>query len=128
MRRVATALSFAVAVLGAIGVASPDTLLAVARRLASPADLFVAAAVRVGFGGVLILAAPASRTPRAVRVIGAFILVAGIITPFLGVERARAILDWWSAQGALFAHATPAIALAVGCGLIHLFSPRRSAP
>ena len=110
--------------LGAIGILSPDTLLAIARELVSPVGLFLAAAIRVGFGGVLMLAAPASRAPRAIRAVGALVLVAGIITPFVGIERARAVVDWWSAQGALFAHAAPAVACAVGCSLTYLLSPR----
>jgi len=127
MARVAVALSIAVSALGVVGAFSPNTLLAIGREFASPVGLFVAAAIRVVFGGVFILAAPASRAPGAIRLVGLVILVAGVITPFFGVERARAILDWWSAQGALLRHIPPAVALAFGCGLIYLLSPRRSA-
>ena len=126
MTRVAVALSIAVSALGAIGIFSPNTLLAIGREFTTPVGLFVAAAIRVVFGAVLMLAAPASRAPRAIRVVGLVILVAGVITPFFGVERARAILDWWSAQGALLAHIAPAVALAFGGSLIYLLAPRRS--
>src|SRR5262245_2263245 len=127
MARVALALGIAVSVLGAIGVLSPSTLLAIGREFASPVGLLAAAAIRVVFGGVLILAAPASRAPRAIRVVGLVILVAGVVTPFFGVARARALLDWWSSQGALLTHVAPAVALAFGCILIYLVTPRRGA-
>jgi hypothetical protein len=124
MARVAIALSIAVLTLGAIGVFSPNTLLAIGREFASPVGLFVAAAIRVVFGAVLIFAAPASRAPQALRVVGLVILVAGVITPFFGVERARGILDWWSTQGTVLTHIAPAVALAFGGTLIYLLSPR----
>ena len=127
MARVAVALSTAVSALGAIGIFSPSTLLAIGREFASPIGLFIAAAIRVAFGAVLMLAAPASRAPRVIRGIGLVILVAGVITPFFGVERARAILDWWSGQGTLLAHLAPAVALAFGGSLTYFLSPRRSA-
>jgi hypothetical protein len=126
MARVALALSTAVSALGAIGVLSPNTLLAIGREFASPVGLLVAAAIRVVFGGVLMLTAPASRAPRTLRLIGLVILVVGVITPFFGVERTRAILDWWSGQGALLTRIPPAVALALGCSLFYLLSPRRS--
>src|SRR4030095_1428068 len=100
-----------------------NTLLAIGREFASPVGLFVAAAIRVVFGAVLIFAAPASRAPQALRVVGLVILVAGVITPFFGVERARGILDWWSTQGTVLTHIAPAVALAFGGTLIYLLSP-----
>lgn len=127
MARVAIALGIAISALGAMGVLSPHTLLAIGREFASPVGLFVAGAIRVVFGAVLILAAPASRAPQAIRVLGFVIVVAGVITPFFGVERASAILDWWSALGALLMRIPPAIALALGCGLVYLFSRRSGA-
>jgi hypothetical protein len=127
MARVAIALSIAVSALGAIGVLSPSTLLAIGSEFATPIGLFVAAAIRAAFGVVLVLAAPASRAPRTLRVVGLVIFAAGVITPFFGADRARAILDWWSAQGSLLLHFPPALALALGCSLIYLLSPRPGA-
>jgi hypothetical protein len=127
MEHVALLFSIAVSVLGAIGVFSPNTLLAIGRAFASPVGLFAAAAIRAAFGAVLILAAPASRAPRAIRVVGLVIFAAGVITPFFGVERARAILDWWSSQGAVLTRMAPAVALALGSTLIYLLAPRRGA-
>jgi hypothetical protein len=127
MARVALVLSIAACVFGLIGVFSPTTLVAIGRAFISPGGLLAAAAIRVVFGTVLILAAPASRAPRAIRVVGLFIVVAGVITPFFGVERARAVLDWWSSQGAALIRLGPAVILAGGCLLIYLLAPRRRA-
>lgn len=127
MVRIALALSIAVSALGVIGLFSPDALLAIGRKLASPGGLLVAAAVRVAFGAVLILAAPVSRAPRTVRGIGVAIVIAGAITPLFGVERARSILDGWASRGPLPMRVAPAVALALGSSLAYLVAPRRSA-
>lgn len=95
---VATALAVALAAIGAIGVVSPALLVELARPLLSPGALYGVAAIRVAFGVVLLLAAPPSRMPRTVRALGVFLIVAGVLTPVLGAERALAILDWWSGQ------------------------------
>src|SRR5262245_61768958 len=124
MARIAITLSALVCALGAIGVFSPTTLLGIARQLASPIGLIIAAAIRVGFGAILLLSASTSRAPRAIRIVGLIILVAGLITPFFGVDRARALLDWWSVQGPLLTRILPGFALAFGSGLIYLLSPR----
>ena len=124
MARVALVLSVVVCIVGAVGFLSPATLVAFGTAFISPTGLLVAAAIRVAFGAVLILAAPASRAPRAVRVIGLFIVVAGVVTPFFGVERARAVLDWWSSRGAAM-RVVPAAIFAAGCVLIYLLAPGR---
>jgi len=114
MTFVALVLSLAVAVLGAIGVASPSRLLAVVRRFQTPAGLYVAMIIRLALGLALFLAAPASRAPDLLRVLGIVIMVAGLITPLFGIERFRRLLDWWAAHGPGFIRLWAACALAFG--------------
>ena len=47
----------------------------------------------------------ASRAPIVFRVFGIIMIVAGVLTPFFGVERSRAVFDWWSLQTPLFMRA-----------------------
>src|SRR5262249_11307955 len=117
-------LSLVIAALGAFCVFSPATLLQIGWQLATPVGLFVAAAIRFLFGAALALAAPTSRAPRSLRVIGLVIVVAGLMTPLFGVERARAVLGWWSAQGPSFARIWGGFALAVGSSLVYLLLPK----
>jgi uncharacterized membrane protein YidH (DUF202 family) len=124
----AMALGFVVAAIGVLGVAAPSVLLEFGRLLQTAGALYVVAAVRVVFGTILFWAAPNSRTPRTLRILGIFIIIAGLLTPFFGVERSRAMFDWWSTQGPLFTRAWPFVA--VGFGLFIAYaatSPRRSA-
>ena len=83
---------------GAVGLIAPDTLTEVRRTyVAAPYGLYAMGAIRVVFGFLLILSASASRTPKTLRALGVLIclqgLVQGVGAPFVGIDRARAILE-----------------------------------
>ena len=122
----ATALGFVVAAIGVLGLAAPSTLLELGRTLQSPGVLYVLAAARVGFGVILFWAAANSRTPRTLRILGVFIIIAGVVTPFVGVERTRSAFDWWSTQGSFFARAWPLAAVGLGLFIAYTSLPRGS--
>lgn len=123
MAYVALVLSLSIAALGALGVVSPDRLLGVVRRFQSPAGLYAAAAIRLALGGALFLAAPTSRAPETLRILGIVILVAGVITPFFGLERFRRLLDWWAALGPGVIRAWAAFAAVFGLSLAYAVAP-----
>ena len=127
MRWLAVAIGLVVTAIGILGMAAPAILLDTARLSVTPLGLYVVAALRVAFGLVLIRVAPISRAPRAFRILGAFIVVAGIITPFLGIERARAILEWWTAQGTVFFQISMALPVIFGLFIVYAVAPRRRA-
>lgn len=120
---VAFVLSLFVAALGALGVVSPAGLLGVVRRFESPAGLYAAAVLRLVLGVALFLAAPTSRAPGVVRVLSILIFVSGLITPLLGLERFRRLLDWWSARGPAFRRAWASLALVFGLWLAYAVIP-----
>ena len=93
MRWLAVVIGLVITAIGILGMAAPTILLDAARFSITPLGLYVVAAIRIAFGLALVLVARVSRAPRILRVLGAFIIVAGIITPFFGIERARAIFD-----------------------------------
>src|SRR5262245_49910302 len=103
----------------------PAALLEAARFAQSEVGLYVAAIARVAIGLVLVGAAVASRAPRTLRIVGAFTIVAGIITPFFGVERVRAMVEWWSAQGVPVVRSVAAAAGLLGLFIIYALAPRR---
>ena len=114
MRLVATILAFAIAFIGGVGVVAPSHLLAFAQSLVEPTALYAVAAVRVAFGVVLVLAAPGSRMPNTLRVLGFAIIVVGALTPFFGLEHAQILLDWWAGQPPWFMRAWSVLAIAFG--------------
>lgn len=127
MRWLAFVIGLAVIAIGILGMAAPAILLDTARLSVTPLGLYVVATLRVAFGLVLLRVASISRAPRTLRILGVFIVVAGIITPFLGIERARAILEWWSAQGTVFFRISLALPVIFGLFIIYAIAPRRQA-
>jgi hypothetical protein len=120
---VAVILCALVAALGAVGVVSPARLVALARRFDSSRGIYVATALRLVLGATLIVAAPTSRAPGAVRILGVVIFLAGVITPWFGLERFRRILTWWSTRSALLQRAWAGLALVLGLFLTYAVLP-----
>ncbi len=127
MRYFALLVAAFIALVGVTGVFAPDTLLGFRQYAATSAGLYTIAVVRVGIGVVLILAASRSRTPRLLRVVGGVVLLAGLMTPVVGVERVRAILDWEAAQGTGLIRAGAVLAVALGGFLAFAVTPARRA-
>ena len=131
MRRVALValtLSIVITVVGAVGSVVPTFLLAISRPFLTPAGLYAAAALRLVLGTALFMAAPTSRAPKALRILGVIIIVAGLVTPLIGVERARTIVEWWAAHGSAFMRAWAGVALAFGLFLVYVTAPRALRP
>ena len=121
------AIGFLIAALGAIGVVAPHILQSISRYTVTQTGLYVAAALRVVIGVALLRAAAASRAPRFLRFLGVIAIAAGIGTLFLGVDRAAAILAWWSGQGAFLIRLWPALGLVFGVIVVWAVIPRRRA-
>lgn len=119
----ALVLSLFVAALGARGIVSPMGLLSIVRQFQRPAGLYAAAILRVVLGVALFLAAPTSRFPEVVRILGIIIFVSGLITPLFGLERFRRLLNWWFARGPAFMRVWAGFALAFGLLLAYAVVP-----
>ena len=114
MRLLTLLVALFIMVVGLVGVFSPDSLITVGRYVVTPLGLYVVAAVRVGIGLLLMLVARISRAPRTLRAFGAVVLVAGLATPFFGVARALAILDWEATQGTALVRVVAGLLFVIG--------------
>jgi len=95
MRIAALVVALFVAVVGIVGIVSPDAVTTIRRQyFATPVGLHAAAAVRVAMGLVLILVARVSRAPKILRTLGALMCAQGLTATLLGLDRAQAILEW----------------------------------
>ena len=103
----------------AISFAVPDLRLSLERSMITPAGLYVIAVLRIAIGLVLVLIAPASRTPRTVRVLGLIVIIAGLTTPWFGVARARAVLNWLATAGLM--RLAAGVGMAIGGFLVYVF-------
>jgi hypothetical protein len=93
------------------------------RSIQTPIGLYFAAGLRVLLGVALLFAAPPSRAPGLIYIVGVFIIVIGVITPFFGLERFRRLVDWWSVQGSAFVRGWAVLALLFGLSLAYAIVP-----
>jgi len=108
---------------GVLGLVSPGRIVDLARRFVTPGGLCFATAVRILMGLTFVFAAPASRAPGVISVLGVVVVVAGVAIPFIGLERIRGLLDWWSARGEVLIRGQATFALVFGLGLAYVLLP-----
>lgn len=120
MTLIALFLSLWITAFGALGVLSPIKMLGMLRWFGTLAGLTLAAAFRIGLGLTLFYSAHTSHFPDTIRIVSIAILIAGIVTPFLGVERLRKIVAWQSSRGVSFIRIWAGITF--GFGLFLTFS------
>ena len=84
---------------GAACVAFPAAVVSLISRLAGKWWLLpVGASIRVGLGGILVLAAEGSRHPSVVAGLGLFLIAAGVLVLVLGRARIERWIVWWTTR------------------------------
>jgi len=117
-------MALAIAAVGILGMVAPGLLLELARPLTTGTGLLGVAVVRVIFGVLLLLLAPASRVPGIIRVIGLVIVIAGILTPFFGI--AAGALTWISGQDLRLMRAVAILPFVFGLFIVYAINSPRS--
>jgi hypothetical protein len=127
--RVIPVLAFIIGVLlivqGLGGVVAPDVFVGVVRFFQSPPMLYVAAALRIAIGIVLLCAATDSRLPIFLRVFGILIVIGGVLTAFVGVQFAHTILALWASRGPGLVRLFAVVSLALGLFTAYAVTPTR---
>lgn len=82
--------------MGLWGVLTPARLAEFVTRFGSKGGLWFAAGIRLVLGLALWFAAPASHAPLLLQVLGVLALVAAVVLPFMGVDRFKRLIDWWT--------------------------------
>lgn len=114
-------------VVGIVGLVSPDYGTLIRRAyFAAPLTLYTAAALRMVMGLIVMLAAPASRAPKILSVLGALMFLQGLIATVLGPEHARTVLEAEIRQGHAILRLGAAVALASGVFMMFALTGRRS--
>jgi hypothetical protein len=114
-----------ITLIGLIGIVAPDRLVTMGAYFVTPVGIYAAAVLRIVIGLVLAWVAPVSRTPKTLRIFGVLAVIVGVTTLFLGTEHARAILEWWLAQGPAFIRLWAALPLVVGGFLVYVVATGR---
>jgi hypothetical protein len=128
MRTAALIVAFFFVVVGAVGLVSPDSLMAVRGYVGTPLGLAAIGTLRIGIGLLLMLVAPVSRAPRTLRVGGMLVIVAGLATYLFGVERTRAVLEYEATLGPAFFRSAAAVLVALGCLMVVAVRPPSLSP
>jgi hypothetical protein len=127
MSSLARVVGLVICALGILGMLAPGALVSLTAPWLTPTGLWLAGALRVGIGVVLLLVARPSRHPAVLRVLGVIVIIAGLATPLFGVKRARMVVAWSVAQGSGFIRLWALIALVLGGYIVYAVVPRRRA-
>ncbi len=108
--------------IGVVCIAAPSRLLDVMLRH-SERMLHYAAGFRIIFGAALVLAAPASRAPDVIFILGIVVILAGISLLLVGQKRFREMIDWLAARGPGFVQLWGILGLLLGGALGYALTP-----
>ena len=124
MRTVVLSIALIIIVMGVVGVVAPDTVMAMRREyVVTPLGVYTVGAIRAALGLLLILVAPVSRMPKTMHVLGMLVCAQGLIQvigmPFVGRDRARAILEWEAMLPPVLLRFGAFVALATGGFIVY---------
>ena len=85
-----------VLLMGVWGVLAPSRITDLVTRFGSKGGLWFAAGIRLVLGLARWFAAPVSRAPLLLQVLGVIALVAAFVLPLMGVDRFKALVNWWT--------------------------------
>jgi hypothetical protein len=126
VKLLAFGIGLAIAIFGAAGIFFPTGLTWIANHVVTSGAFYVIAAIRIGFGLVLISVAADSRAPKAIRVLGYLIVISGItaaVVGLVGIGQAHQIIDWWIEQGSGVTRLTSVLVLALGGFVAYACAP-----
>ena len=128
MKIIALGIAALMILVGLTGVLWPEGLIGLMTYSFTSTGIYVAAISRMVLGGLLLVAAQATRTPKTVRVIAVIIFLAGVATALINPDRAQLLKDWWLSHGPDALRIAACFPLAVGFFILFatLTKPRNS--
>ena len=125
MRPLALLVAFILLAIGTVCAVTPPLMLTGAPFLLTTVGLYVIGALRIGMGLVMIWVAGQSRVPKVFKALGVLFVIAGVATPIFGVGRARAMMEFGSAQGMLPIRVAGLVILSLSAFIAYAVMPRR---
>ena len=128
MKIIALGIAALMILVGLTGVLWPEGLMDLMKFSFTSTGIYVTAITRMVLGALLLVAAPATRTPMTTRVIAVIIFLAGVATALISPERAQLLQGWWLSHGPDFLRVAACFPLAVGFFILvaALTKPRNS--
>lgn len=81
--------------------------------------VYIAGIVRLVFGTIFLLIAPACKLPAVISVLGALMIIGGIIIFLIGPVRMQNIFSWWEKKPPLIMRLMGLIALTIGALVLY---------
>ena len=110
----ALAVALFVFVMGAWGVFAPGSIFAFISGWSSKTGFWLAVLLRLCFGLALWFAAPDTRLPMLLRVLGAVAIVSAATLPLIGYDRFERFIQWWTKQSNFAMRLWSLVALGLG--------------
>lgn len=111
---------FLMVLAGLFAAVRPQQLLRMARRVTVNTRFrLVVFLIRLALGVLLILVAPATHFPLAMKVIGGLLIVSGVVVLLMGNFRAQRLLDWALRLGPSFVVGGGVVGILFGAFLIY---------
>lgn len=107
-------ISMFIAGVGLLEFVKPGSFRDLSLKFDNVKGMYGAAIFRILFGGALIYASPETSFPGFVRILGAFLLLAGFVLLFMSYKRFHEILHWWRSQSPAFFRGFALFALLLG--------------
>lgn len=82
-------------------------------------NIYAAALIRVLLAAIFFLSAPQARMPQVIFALGVLTGLGGLLIFILGLEKTKAILDWWDKKPEYFLRLLSLSALAFGALIIY---------
>ena len=114
MKIIALGIAALLILVGLTGVLWPEGLIGLMSYSFTSTGIYVAAISRMVLGGLLLVAAQATRTPKTVRVIAVLMFLAGVATALISPDRAQVLKDWGMGFGPDVLRIAACFPLAVG--------------
>ncbi len=109
-----------ITLIGLIGIVVPRYFIEVIGNWKSESRFIAAVGIRMVMGVICLLAAPASRMPVVVQVIGIIAIVAAASALLVGRERLDRLIDWWLERPPIIVRMSAAFA--AGFGILMVFA------
>lgn len=95
MTQIITAIGIIYVVLGVLFFVKPQTIRSFIDFAKVGKRVYIGGVVRIIIGVLLLWATPKAAFPWAPGIIGVLVVVSGILTYVIGLQRVYAILNWW---------------------------------
>ncbi len=109
-----------ITLIGLIGIVVPRYFIEVIGNWKSESRFIAAVGIRMVMGVICLSAAPASRMPVVVQVIGIIAIVAAASALLVGRERLDRLIDWWLERPPIIVRMSAAFA--AGFGILMVFA------